>query len=194
MLPPFIDDWNLVYRENSRVDGVENFYAGYANHDGYPCPYLVRTPTGYQVDKTTWGDLCRSLVTILINLPRLRQLTILLPGEWVYHKEFLKIWHESRQLSPDTKEVWWCLSELLRVKPFLDVPIVHLANKDQCICPSLSTLARHHKRFLASLKRRLGIWDVRLVLHEQDSEWEMPDQMKQDPDEYLCDLRGLFAL
>jgi hypothetical protein len=86
MPPPFIDGRHLVYRENSRVDGVENFYASYASHDGYPYPYLVRMPTGYQVDETTWGDLCRSLVTTLMNLPRLRQLTLVLPEKWDHYK------------------------------------------------------------------------------------------------------------
>jgi hypothetical protein len=100
-------------------------------------------PTGYQVDETTWGDLCRSLVTTLMNLPRLRQLTLVLPEEWDHYKNDDGARYVHSLLLPNTEEAWWYMSELLRAKRFLDVRVVHLLmDKYQYSHPDYSSLSK----------------------------------------------------
>jgi hypothetical protein len=90
MKPPFVDGGNPVHTGRFRLYGRTEYdeahhHVAYYRH---VCPELGLEPKGYNLQKITWGGLCRSLVTILMDLPRLRELVFLLPEYWEWSKKF----------------------------------------------------------------------------------------------------------
>ena len=67
-------------------------------------------------------------------------------------------------------------------------------NKDSVNSPDYPRKQKRRKRVLADLKRRLGIWDHRMVLTDDPlAWWSSPDRTEEDPDEYLRNVRDLYA-
>jgi len=82
MTPPFLVDDEEVHRGRDRLYSKHGTIAYYR----HVCPESVQQPMGCQLEKPTWTDLCKSLVTILGNIPRLRELMFLIPPDWTWHK------------------------------------------------------------------------------------------------------------
>jgi len=194
---PFHDDRHALSKHPDHLSGRSN--TGYSDSDVYYkdiCPELSLS-TGdelYDVEQITWGYLVKSLVCTLQSLPQLRNLTFVLPSGWLYRDEHRPSFkYRPEWMPPDTEVVWTCLHALLHAKPFLNVSIVQTL--DDCfiyINPVFSKLQENQRRFLANLRRRLGIWDFRVV-HCEKMHWKMPGRVEEDPDEYLSDLQCLFA-
>jgi hypothetical protein len=107
--PPFVDGGNPVltgrFRLYSRTERDEaHHHVAYYRH---VCPELALEPTGYNVQKITWGGLCRSLVILLMNLPRLRELIFLLPEYWEWSKKFDFPVSTTDALQQETEAVWF---------------------------------------------------------------------------------------
>ena len=183
-----IIEHNVVLEIDSTLIDSDESYSWFINYPQSP-PLFEAQPRGM-----TWSDLCKPLFDLLESLPQLRVLTIVLPDDWEYCNDTGN--HEPWPHTMDSRgreEIWHSLSGLLRVKPFVQVralrPMVEALMND----PDLVDAQQNHKRHLANLKRRLGIWDHRVAFYDRHCEWRMPDQVEEDPDEYLRDLRCLFA-
>jgi len=142
----------------------------------------------------TWAELCEPLFDLLKSLPRLRELTIVLPNDWEYCNDAgaYILWPHTMD-SRGREEVWNYLSGLLRVKPFVKVRVVRPMVEAHMNDPEFAEEHQNRERHLANLKRRLGIWDHHVVFYDRHWNWRMPDQLEEDPDDSLCDVRGLFA-
>ncbi|KAI4694269.1 hypothetical protein J4E81_006485 [Alternaria sp. BMP 2799] len=142
----------------------------------------------------TWAELCKPLFNLLESLPRLRVLAIVFPHDWEYCNDAGDYvpWPHTMD-SRGREEIWKYLLGLLRVKPFVQVRVVRPMVEAHMNDPEFAEEHQNRERHLANLKRRLGIWDHRVVFYDRRWEWRMPDQVEEDPDDSLCDVRGLFA-
>ena len=126
MKVPFIDARFPVYKYSSSLSQrLRSSLASHNVHYRHICPELAqpsRYSEAYDEDKITWGCLFRSLVCTLHALPQLRELTLVLPYDFLYyhcHHYLSGNWRAA--LCLDTEEVWFYLEALLRAKPFLHV-------------------------------------------------------------------------
>jgi len=184
MTPPLLHEDEPVYSDETRLYGNFGTIAYYR----HVCPeFSLYTLSG---QRDTWVDLCKSLVTILGNLPRLRELIFRVPPDWHRYRSrgrFTSRYYEN-------EVAWWYLSELLKFKRSLWVSVTQLVKQISLNSPDFPKQEKRRKRDLADLKRKLGIWDHRMVLVDGPSDWfGCPARVEEDPDEYLRDVRDLYA-
>ena len=183
-----IIEHNVVLEIDSTLIDSDQSYSWFINYPQSP-PLFEAQPRGM-----TWSDLCKPLFDLLESLPQLRVLTIVLPDDWEYCNDAgnREPWPYTMDLR-GREEIWHSLSGLLRVKPFVQVRAVRPMVEALMSDPDLAHAQQNHKRHLANLKRRLGIWDHRVAFYDRHCEWRMPDRVEEDPDEYLRDVRDLYA-
>jgi len=178
--------------ESRQIESEKSYYSWYFNYQMiYP-----RSPPLSQAQwcEMTWTDLCKPLFDLLESLPQLRVLTIVLPNDWEYCNDAGDYvpWPHTMD-SRRREEIWDSLAGLLRVKPFVQIRAVRPMAEGFMDDPEFADEEQNRERHLANLKRRLGIWDHRVAFYDWCCEWRMPDQVEEDPDEYLRDLQCLFA-
>jgi hypothetical protein len=125
-------------------------------------------------------ELNISLIEHLSVLPRLKSLSFVLPYSWIYdhHEQFDE---DGRAL--DNEYVWAGLSDLLHTKPFLKVVLVRTRADHE-----KANFRKNHEQHLDQLRRKLGLWDHRVAVLDQDYGFEFPSATEEDPDESLEDL------
>lgn len=150
----------------------------------------------YRTSSTTsWGELATSLLQLLSSFPRLQTLKLVRPPDWSFRNMVEGVESGARRalrralkfsnLTPlplDREVIWTGLQELIRAKPYLKLIIV-CAEDDFW----------GDERYLRNMRRRLGIWDVRKVSYHRSEMWDLPAATEEDPDEWLRDLKRLFA-
>ena len=199
MSSPFVSSGDRIIEyalmlevDSGQMDSDQEPYSWSIN---YQMIYAQSPPLSEaQHHKMTWAELCKPLFNLLELLPRLRVLTIMLPNDLEYCNDAgaYILWPHTMD-SRGREEIWNYLSGLLRAKPFVQVRVVRPMVEAHMNDPEFADEQQNRERHLANLKRRLGIWDHRVAFYDRHWEWRTPDQVEEDPDDCLCDVRNLFA-